>query len=315
MSLKINLGVNADPKNLQLLAKSQITKIVEKLEKLHNKNFDLILNEYKNFGTPCESESQILSLIMKHILNLYQFAIHNENFSGLVIPEPHTIKLKWIQSLKAQWSSKGKVSGRYFFLNGSNIQSYKTEQLLRLCIHEVIPGHIMFRLNTNSFIKSYFDKNKSKKSIRKMIKSGSKAVNEGFASYIEKILLQIDPSIESMTMLLFNKLFHALRMFIDVGLNSSNATWKFNKESAFSALKSFTILTDQGIEAEINKYYANPGVACSYCFGNCYYEVLENIYNKHGHNDFYKDMYTLQLPFPIIFRYVDQKINPDNQKI
>lgn len=307
MSLKLNLGMNVDSNNLIKLGVHNVQKIITQLEKLHNKKFDLILHEYQNFGTPCESEAEVLSLVMKHILDLYQYANSNESFKGLEIPEPHTIKLKWIQPLKSKWSSKGKVSGRYFFLNNNNIQAYKKEQLLRLCIHEVIPGHIMFRNNANQFVKLYLKSKtvKPKKLVKKLVRSGVKAVNEGFASFIEKTILQFDSSIESKTTLLFNKLFHAIRMVVDVGLNCNT----LNEEQAINILKNHTVLSDNGIKSEINKYYAQPGQACAYCFGNCFYEILEHIYKVAKNDDFYRDMFTLQLPFPFIFKYVDQKIN------
>lgn len=307
MSLKLNLGMNVNPDDLKTLGVHRVQKIINQLEKLHNKKFGSILESFKNFGTSCESESEVLSLVMKHILDLYQYTNSNEQFKGLEIPEPHTIKLKWIQPLKSKWSSKGKVSGRYFFLNNNHIQAYKKEQLLRLCIHEVIPGHIMFRSNTNKFIKSYFKSKtiKPKKRVRKLIKSGVKSVNEGFASYIEKTILHFDSSIESKTTLLFNKLFHAIRMIVDVGLNDG----VLNEQQAINILKNHTILSDNGIKAEINKYYAQPGQACAYCFGNCYYEILEHIYSNAHNTDFYRDMFTLQVPLPFIFKYVDQKIN------
>lgn len=307
MSLKTNLGMDVTPNNLKILGNHQIQKIISQLEKLHNKKFNLILHDYQNFGTPCESESEVLSLVMKHILDLYHYANFNESFKGLEIPESHTIKLKWIQPLKSKWSSKGKVSGRYFFLNNNNIQVYKKEQLLRLCVHEVIPGHIMFRFNTNQFINTYFKSIdvKQSKHIKKLVKSGVKSVNEGFASFIEKTILHFDQSIGAKTILLFNKLFHAIRMVIDVGLNTNT----INEEHAINLLKKYTILSDDGINAEINKYYAHPGQACAYCFGNCFYEILEHIYLNANNQDFYRDMFTLQLPFQFIFRYVDQKIN------
>lgn len=310
MSLKTNLGMNVSPENLTILGNHQIQKIIAQLEKLHNKKFNLIIDDFKIFGTSCESEAELLSLVMKHILNLYHHTKSNNLFKDLEIPEPHTIKLKWTQPLKSKWSSKGKVSGRYFFLNNNNIKSYKKEQLLRLCVHEIIPGHIMFRSNTKKIINTYFKSTHLKPSqhIKKLVKSGTKSVNEGFASYIEKTILQFDSGIETKTTLLFNKLFHAIRMIIDVGIN----TGTINEEQAINLLKTYTILSNDGINAEINKYYANPGKACAYCFGNCYYEILEHIYLNANNSDFYRDMFTLQLPFQFIFKFVDQKINLNN---
>lgn len=304
MSLATNLGMNVDHNKIILLGEHQITKIISQLEQLHKKKFNLILEDFKNQGTPCESESELLSLIMKHILDLYYKIKTDSNFSELIIPEPHTIKLKWIQPLKSQWSSKGKVSGRYFFLNNSNINAYKKEQLLRLTIHEILPGHIMFRTNTNQIVKSYLkSKTHIKKHVKKLLKSGTKAVNEGFASYIEKILLNFDNNIETQTLLLFGKLFHAIRMILDVKLNMGI----INEHTAINILKNTTILSETGIKSEINKYYANPGRSCAYSFGSCCYNILEHIYKNNSKlkNDFYKDMFTLQLPIPIIFKYVD----------
>lgn len=306
MSLYTHLGTIVSSDDVLNLGKHEMKKCIDSLEKLHNKQFKLILEDYQNFGTKCESESEVLTLTMKHIFDLYNYFLSNDKFKSIEIPEPHTIKLKWIQPLKAKWSSKGKVSGRYFFLNGNNIGSYKKEQLLRLCIHEVIPGHITFRLNTNKIIKSYFANHKVKKQIRKNIKSGTKAVNEGFASFVEKLLLDFstkEDKLNTMTMLLFNKLFHAVRLIIDVSLNTD----KLEVENAKQILRNYTNLSEDGISAEVLKYYAHPGQACAYCFGNCYYNVLEEIYKKNNSDDFYSDMFQLQMPLPYILKYVDQK--------
>jgi hypothetical protein len=320
MSLKTNLGLNVDPNDLQKLGIHRAKKIIKELEDLHKIPFSLIHQKYKTFGTSCESESELLTLVMKNILDLYNFS--KQIFPNtLQIPEPDTIKLKWIPELKAKWSSKGKVSGRYLFLNGHNIQSYKKEQLMRLCAHETIPGHIMFRLNTNNFLKTYLSSKKLisppqkiSKITKKLLKSGTKTVNEGFASHIEKFILNIVPVENNLstikTTLLFNKLFHAIRMILDTGLNSENVTLKFTEKNATKILKTFTTLSDDGIKAEINKYYVNQGRACAYCFGNTCYDVIEQIYKKANKtNEFYSDIFTLQLPISLIFKYVDEKIN------
>jgi hypothetical protein len=313
MSLKTNLGLNVNPNDLQKLGLHRAKKIINELEHLHKLPFSSIHQKYKIFGTSCESESELLTLVMKNILDLYNFS--KQVFPNtLQIPEPHTIKLKWVPELKAKWSSNGKVSGRYLFLNGHNIQSYKKEQLMRLCTHEVIPGHIMFRLNTNEFIKTYLSSKhkKPKQKIKKLLKSGTKTINEGFASYIEKNILNIEKGdiLNTKTLLLFNKLFNAIKMILDTGLNSENVDLKFTEEKAITFLKTFTFLSDIGISAEINKYYVQQGQACAYCFGNTCYDILEQIYkNANKINEFYSDIFTLQLPISLIFKYVDEKIN------
>lgn len=308
-ALETHLGMHVNINKLIELANNQIHKNVLTLESLHGINFNLILEKFKNFGSHCESESELLSLAMKHILILYHNAQSNIAFANIEIPEPHTIKLKWTKSLKAQWSSKSEVFGRYLFLNNSNVSSYKKEHLLRLVTHEVIPGHIMFRTNTNKFIKSYFDyKNtKPKRKIKKLIKSGIKSINEGFASHIEKYILTIENNLWSQTILLFNKLLHAIRLKLDIQLNMG----LINEEYVINTLKKYTILSDDDIEVEINRYYAQPGKSCACCFGNCYYDLLEKIYYENKSNDFYSDMFTLQLPFNLIFEYVNEKFNHD----
>ena len=317
MSLKINLSINITPSDLQQLGIYQAKKIIKLLESLHNDIFSNIFDKYKTLGNYIETESELLSSTMNHILSLYDFCTHNFP-SDIHIPEPHTIKLKWIPFLKSKWSSKGKVSGRYFFLNKHLLSSYKKEQLLKLCIHESIPGHITFRENTNKIIGTYLSSlhKKPKQSVKKLLKNGTKSVNEGFASYIEKIminnnLIKNENILDVKTYFYFNKLFHALRIILDTGLNSQNTNIKFTPEKATEMLKSYTFLSDAGINAEINRYYANPGQACSYCFGNLCYDVLEKIYLKNNFtlSDFYSDMYKLQLPIELIFKYVKNKMN------
>lgn len=307
MILRQHLSINVQPKSLQQFGILKAKQLINKIQLLHNDTFNNVFEKYKKMTTSISSESHLLSLTMNNIMDNYEYCKNNFP-SEIVVPEPHTIKLKWIPDLKSQYSSKAKVSGRSFFLNKHLLNFYTQEQLSILCSHETIPGHIMFRTNTNKFIDKYFSASNHSKYIKKMIRKGVKSVNEGFAAYSEKIITT--NNIDKQTFLLFNKLFHAIRVILDVGLNSKNANI-LTIEQSRSILKQYTFLSDSGISAEINRYYANPGQACSYCVGNSCYESLEKKYldANLSLNDFYLDMYSLQLPMNLIFKFVNEKLN------
>lgn len=302
MCLKSHLSIDISPDNLQKFGLMKMKKIILRIEKITRKNIFEVLTEYASNGTPVGSETELASLAMTHILSLYEKA--KITFEGIEIPEPHKIKIKAMPTLREKWSSKGLVSGRYLFLNMSQYNSYMKEQLLRLCAHETIPGHIMYRLLTSKSIDDYFSRNKKNKKIRKFITSGFKGLHEGLASYAETIMK--DMYTDQIT-LLISQLFHAVRIVVDTAVNSSKVDIKFTADQAKKFMKSFTLLSDAGIQAEITRYLSNPGQACSYCIGSCIFKSLEKSTIKKGYTiqDFYKIIYSSPFPFTILTEYVN----------
>ena len=304
--IKSNLSVNISPNQLQLFGIKRAKQVISIIESEFGMSIFDVINKYKNEGTPIQSETELISSCMSNIMELSNYV--KQICPNIIVPETHKIKIKEIPQLRSKWSSKAKVSGRYLFLNMSNVKSYKKESLMRLCAHEVISGHIMYRTNSNIAINDYFAyckqyNKKCPKQTKRLMKSGIKALHEGFASYAETMMLEMYK--QDKIYLYLSQLFHAVRIILDTGLNSSKVKFKFDKDSATKILKMYTLLNDNGINSEIHRYLANPAQACAYGFGYYCIKKMEEEYTKHNKplSDFYSDIYKLPLPLPILAMY------------
>lgn len=305
LSFRSNLGSDITPTELQLFGFNSAKKIIDFLEKSENMHIFKIIEKYKSLGTHVTSATELTSLVMKHILDLHGH-IKTKFPENVIIPETHKIKIKEIPNIRAKWSSRGLVSGRYLYLNISKLDSYRKESLLKLCAHEAIPGHIMYKMNTKNTIKEHILKNeslpldKNKKRALHMMITGTKSTTEGMAVYAESIAKNLYG--ENIVFYYLTELYHAIRMIVEIGLHYNNVPYIFTEQGAAKILSLYTVMDNQAVFSEICKYYISPGRACAYGFGSINIKNMEAKYLETGKpiGKFYEFIYNSPFPMDIL---------------
>lgn len=277
--------LNIDSKAMQEMGVMSMKHIINKIENLSGLNFEDAKRKYiESRKLRFTLESEVIQFVRKTLVDLYY--VCKKKFKGIFLPEPLKIKVKGLPKLLTKWSSRAKVSGDTMFIDMSRINELDTDTLVRLCIHEGIPGHMTERLNNK----------KNKGDIPKLT-----CLKEGWACYVESVLLG-----DTMTVL-FQQLLHSVRTIVDTGLNS-NKCEGFTIETAKAFMKKYTILDDDAIVSEIMRYLSQPGRSCSYMIGYNIYKLSENI-AKSKEIDmrvFYKEILSVSVIIPELVAHIEK---------
>lgn len=300
MCIKMNLGINISPNDLQLFAIKKLKDTIKKIESHNQTSIFAVIDKYKKIKTSFSSENELISSIMENIYTLHSH-IKNNMSDKIIIPESHKIKIKQMNPMIAKWNLDGYSFERFFFINMSNIDLYRKELLLMLCSREI--SLIMLRTNLEKNINDYFSNNKVSIHIQKLIKIGINSLNNGIATYMEHMISKL----YDINYFYLTELLNYLRILLDTALNSNNVKIKINIDTAKNIIEKFTILNDEAINAEINKYLASPAQLCSYGFGYHIINLLQNKYLQNGYDikDFYDFIYTTPLTIQTLFHKVN----------
>ena len=303
--LKQCIGTDISPRNLQKFGIAKVKQLINHIQDLSGRQFFDLLGENQRNGTSIQSETELASYVMECILKLHEHTKELFNSTNIIIPEPHKIKIKPIPQLMTKWSSNARTSGRYLFLDMSNLNSFKKEHIMQLCVHEVMPGHIMLRKNADNVINTYLEGKNIPKNIKKLMKSGLNAFYEGYACYVESMMFKL---YDNLIGVYLSHLFNAVRVIIDTGLNSSDVEIHLDYETAKAFMKRMTLLSDELINSEILRCLASPGQSSSCTYGHDMISLLGKKLLAKGYFklDFCKMIYTLPLPFDILLKYADE---------
>jgi uncharacterized protein (DUF885 family) len=224
----MNLSKYIHPNDLQQFGFERAKQLIDKIKEITNLPYMDALKQYRENRKFITTENELMTSVMTCILTLYEKS--KEIFPpSIKILETHKIKIKNTPMLKSKWSSIGKASGRYFFINSLNLNKYTKESLMNLCAHDTIPGHITFKNNTNKILDKYFKIKKKQnikidKNIKKLMKTGTKFLHEGISCYAETIMKDLYDNVLDMY---FNQLFRAIKIIIDTGLHSNLVEYKY----------------------------------------------------------------------------------------
>ena len=143
----------------------------------------------------------------------------------------------------------------FYFVNTSKLDQRPLWEVPALTVHEAVPGHhqqiaLQQELPMPEWRRHgmFFT-----------------AFVEGWGLYSERLGIEMglyDTPAKDMGRLSY-EMWRASRLVVDTGLHSKGWT----KEQAIAFMKDNTALTDANIEAEVNRYIANPGQALAYKLG------------------------------------------------
>jgi uncharacterized protein (DUF885 family) len=270
-SLKISAN------DLQKFGFIQLLKNIEDIEKESGMKYGELKIIQQQQGNPVETVQELKHLMEIKINELYN-ATKSRLKNKITFPTLTKIKIKEIPDIKAEWSSKAKAHDNIMYINTHKIGAYKRDNILRMCAHECIPGHIMERKASSAIL----DKLIISPDVKHMCYKGFTCIKEGWASYAEKLgLLYTNTNEKSDKIsMLFNKILHSARIIVDTALNSGTVDVKFDLDQAREFLKKYTAINEDTINSEINKSLTNPGVQCSYGLGHHIIDLMEKLYFK-----------------------------------
>lgn len=302
--IQYNLGVKITPNQLQKYAMLNLNKLVEQIENVTKKSFDIVKQNLSSSGSYFTNKSDMITSASRYINDLF-YKIKPIFSDNIIIPLPSSIKIREIPTLTAKWSAKGKSHDNFFYLNTEKINSIKQETIKKLCIHETIMGHILERINYKNELKKY----NINKNIIDLYKKGIPALKEGWAIYCEEIAKDMFDDISDISILM-SHVYHSVKIIIDTGLNSANVDVKFNLNTATEFLNKYTMLDDESINNEILKSLSNPAHGCSYGFGYKIIKILESKFLAKNNNkkDFYDFILTNPFSIPSLFTYMENYV-------
>ena len=152
-------------------------------------------------------------------------------------------------------SLDGKRPG-IFYANLYDIKATPKFGMKTLAFHEAIPGHhFQIALNLENKDLSFFRKHGV----------NSTAYTEGWALYAEQLAVEIGLSENPYDKIGFlqSELFRAVRLVVDTGIHYK----KWSREEAIEYMYKQTGKAMSSVIAEIERYIAWPGQACSYKIG------------------------------------------------
>ena len=152
-------------------------------------------------------------------------------------------------------SLDGKRPG-IFYANLYDIKATPKFGMKTLAFHEAIPGHhFQIALNLENKDLSFFRKHGV----------NSTAYTEGWALYAEQLAVEIGLSENPYDKIGFlqSELFRAVRLVVDTGIHYK----KWSREEAIEYMYNQTGKAMSSVIAEIERYIAWPGQACSYKIG------------------------------------------------
>ena len=152
-------------------------------------------------------------------------------------------------------SLDGKRPG-IFYANLYDIKATPKFGMKTLAFHEAIPGHhFQIALNLENKDLSFYRK----------YGINSTAYTEGWALYAEQLAVEIGLSEDPYDKIGFlqSELFRAVRLVVDTGIHYK----KWSREEAIDYMYKHTGKAMSSVIAEIERYIAWPGQACSYKIG------------------------------------------------
>ena len=299
-----HIGTKIPPKRLQYFGIYKLKDLISHIQDTTQISFSDIKLKYANIGTKYTSETELISHTMNNILELYEKTKNKINDSTIIIPEPHKIKIKQMPYVKQKWSSKSNISGRYLFLNTSDLNLYRKESMMQLCARKTIPGHMMLKENVKSIMTSHVTSYPSRISdnVMHLLKMGTKSFNVGYSIFMETFVSQENDKIVTF----LDQILDCVRLIIDTGINSSNVDYPLTIENAKTLYTKYTLLSPTEIDGEILRCLAEPASLASHCVGR---EMMEMIHKKilekqYSDVEFLKILYSHPYPFNILLEYV-----------
>lgn len=285
--------------DLQQFGFVQLLKNIEDIESISGMKFGELKSLQQTTGESVGTVQELKHLMEMNINKLYNVT-KSRLRNRIVMPNLTKIKIKEIPDIKAKWSSKAKAFENTMYINTHKIGSYKKDNLLRMCAHECIPGHMMERNMSTNILNNM----EISKDVKHMCYKGFTCMKEGWASYAEKIgLLYAESNDKSDEIsMLFNKILHSVRIIVDTALNSATVNVKFNVDQARDFLIKYTVINEDTIDSEINKSLTNPGVQCSYGLGRHMIDLMEKTYLKKHMDKTIDDFVVWFLSSPVCVR-------------
>jgi hypothetical protein len=278
-------------RNVQKFGLMRLVSIYDNIIKDYG-SLDNAKNEYKKSLNLYVDKADLFADIKNNLYNIKKEIIEKELFSNdIILPKPDKIIVRSIPYLKAEYGPNARAFKDIMFINTNNFESIDKYSLLRMCVHETIPGHITRKMNTGKYAKKYI----TNKKIRKYVKKDSIMAKEGWSVYAQNMLSEIT---NNKLAILFDELLNAVRIIIDIGINSNNAIISFNQAEAIDFMQTYTILNNISIRNEILKYLAKPGNGCSYGLGDYSIKLLFNE-SKLSHKSFNTLFMKLPLTIPL----------------
>lgn len=161
-------------------------------------------------------------------------------------------------------SEDGTSPGIYYINTYQSEKRSKIDQEATL-FHELIPGH-------HFQIALAFEDNRYHNINKYLFNSG---FGEGWALYAEKLADEMGLYSDDISRLgmLANEALRAARLVVDPGIHVMN----WNREQAISYLKQYTVMGENIIESEVDRYIMLPGQATSYMVGKREIERLRQL--------------------------------------
>jgi uncharacterized protein (DUF885 family) len=286
--LKYHTGFqNITPEFVQEFGLLRLQSSIKKIEEYTKLPFTQARNNYMKQMKYFTSLKDFMSATKENIIKLRE--ISTTLFDNTIdIPYAEKISIKPIPKMRAMWGSNAKAQHTTLFINNLHWNRISQDLLLKLCAHEAIPGHILERYNTNKIFDNYFVKKKLKKYMTK----GVTACKEGWAIYSETLIGDLFGADKTLHML-FHDVFQAVRIIVDVGLNSNKAKLKFNILSAKEFMKTYMLSSDTDIDNQLYKYLAKPAQVVAYGFG---YYCIKEMFNKTGYTNIKFNSLFMKMP-------------------
>lgn len=157
--------------------------------------------------------------------------------------------------------SRDGVKPGIFYINTYDYENMAYADLESTLFHEAIPGH---HLQLSLLIEN--------EKIHPIVESlMSSASAEGWGLYAEQLASEFELFSDPLAEVgyISSMLFRASRLVLDPGLH----VFGWSKQEAIDFLKQYTVLPDNIVESEIDRYLTWPGQATGYYLG--LYEILE----------------------------------------
>jgi uncharacterized protein (DUF885 family) len=164
-------------------------------------------------------------------------------------------QVKGIEAVQYRMGDLSEGFASSLFVNVSSMDLHRTFEVTPLVLHETMPGHHLQMALAREL--------EDLPSFRREVYFS--AFGEGWGLYVESLGLEMGLYRDSYRRLglLAREMHHACRLVVDTGINALG--WP--RERAIEFMLDHTALPPDRIDAEIGRYVADPGQACSYKIG------------------------------------------------
>ena len=269
---------NLTPEEINKLGIEQVAMLRSEMEKVKAElGFKGSLEEFLNFlktdpkAMPYKTSGEIISAfddILKKIDPKLKTLFNNVPKTGFEIRQTEKFREASASAEYIQGTPDGKRPGIFYIPLPDPAKFNVTSGMESLFLHEAIPGH--------HYQVSLQQENTS---IPKFMRFGwFGAYGEGWAHYCEtlgpELGLYTDPY-QKMGYL-SDQMLRAVRLVIDTGIHTGTMT----REEAITYFLSNVAYDEAGATAEVERYMAMPGQACSYKIGSLNIRDLRNKYSE-----------------------------------